>query len=438
MLIRCIACTAAFFFLAGRSALAQGEAAVPFLLIDPSATSNGMGNALVGHVTADPLASLNNPAQIGMQARKGWFSFGYDHADWLPGFSQSDLYLSTFAFTCGLNLKDLAEELPPLSIGLGTSRLFLNLGTFARTGPDGPEIIGYYSAWERSEQVTVGVGLDYGIRAAAGYTFRNVRSHLWPIGTEQEAGAGEARARLHDIGLMVDVPITDIVADLAGTSLEFMPGVSPSLNWSLGVAQNNFGQESITYIDLASSDPLPRYARAGMGFTLAVIHRDEIGAWSPVSFSWTIEASDLLVRRWGELRDSSGLLIRPAGWDYQSGLGDIRFFDEVFLGTTNPLTEKRKGWELDVLEVLTIRGGRFEEDLNHGARRYNTIGWSVHSAGLGKLLRRIGCSDEPAGVLEFLLDHVDIRYTTGDLHPDVRGHPLSGTHFSSISVALTH
>jgi len=409
------------FVLAGGNAFAQGESAMPFLLLTPFAEANGMGEASVGNHTDDPLAPMVNPAHLGMLARHTWFSFGYNYTNRLPLFQQSDLSLQTFAFNGGVNLKKLDENLPPVSIGLGFSRLYLDLGEFVRMSTSGPEPIGTYEAWESSNQFTAGIEVDFWIRAAAGVTFRSVTSHLSPVGTEQEPGVGEAEATLHDVGFLVDIPLVGIVSELMGEPIEPIPSIFPYFDWSFGVARNNLGQESITYIDSAQADPLPRQARAGMGLGFGVQFRKETLDWRIIGLKWTIEASDLLVRRNAE------------GWKYQEGLGDIRFFDEVILGRTNSETEKRSGWEVSLLEILSLRGGRYEEDPMRGNRRFTTTGWGVRLAGIPKLLRALDVPLGGEGIAGFLLAHLDVRFDSSQ-----RTHPLLDDRFDSVCLVITN
>jgi len=58
---------------------AQGEAAVPFLLIDPSAKGNSMAGAM-GSVTNDASANFYNPACL---VRTKYISADLNHVKWL-------------------------------------------------------------------------------------------------------------------------------------------------------------------------------------------------------------------------------------------------------------------------------------------------------------------------------------------------------------------
>ena len=95
------------------------------------------------------------------------------------------------------------------------------------------------------------------------------------------------------------------------------------------------------YVDVPQSDPLPRYARAGIGFEFGISYSKDEVEGKPFSFKWTIEANDMLVRRYDAVMDTAGNMIQPPGWEYEKGLGDINFFDEVILGKTNKETVKK-------------------------------------------------------------------------------------------------
>jgi hypothetical protein len=154
---------------------AQGEAAFPFLLISPFAEANGMEEASVAIRTDAPLAHITNFAYLGMLSQHDFFSFDHSVSSWLPSFNQSDLSYRAFGFDAGFNLQNVIVDAPSLSIGLAYSRIYLNLGEFVATGSNGTAL-GSYNAYESSDRYTVGVGIDYYIRASAGIALKRVRS----------------------------------------------------------------------------------------------------------------------------------------------------------------------------------------------------------------------------------------------------------------------
>jgi hypothetical protein len=130
-----------------------GETAVPFLLISPLTEANGMGEASVAISTDDPLAFITNPAQIGMGGHNRSVSFGYNYAEWLPGIVGTDLSYQSFGLNAGANLKDIFTVAPDIDVGVGYSRIFLDLGRYTDTSPTGPEPIGTYRSYETSDQL---------------------------------------------------------------------------------------------------------------------------------------------------------------------------------------------------------------------------------------------------------------------------------------------
>src|SRR6188768_2223615 len=83
---------AAFVVLSGRI-FAQGESAVPFLLIGPNSLNTGMGETGTGMVN-DASAMFWNPAGLGFQ--KG-AQISITHSPWLPGLGLSDLFYDFLA-----------------------------------------------------------------------------------------------------------------------------------------------------------------------------------------------------------------------------------------------------------------------------------------------------------------------------------------------------
>lgn len=417
--------------------LAQGETAVPFLLISPYAEANGMGEASVANHTDDPLSHMTNPAHLGMFGLKSYFSFGHNYSKWLPQFNQSDLWIRTYAVNAGVNLKQFGLIIPEIGIGFGYSRIYLNLGEFTITGQD-PTPLGTFTGYETSNQYSFGVGIDYWVKLSGGITFKHIFSSLAPFDVQGQGRQGVASVNSYDYGLLLDVPIVEIVSKFTDHPLQITPQIFPFFNASVGLAKNNLGDKKLVYIDAAQADPLPRYARIGIGFDLGVTYGNREAEWRPISFKWTIEANDILVRRSGAIFDSLGNVMTEGSWEYRDGLGDIHFFDEVILGHTNSETIKKKGWELNFFEILSLRGGRFEESPTRGNRHFNTTGYSVRFFGIIKFLRAI---DYPLGIegpLGYIVKHLDVRFDHSELKTDEINNPLAQTKFNSISIVVSN
>ena len=114
---------------------AQGEAAVPFLLLNPSPSLSAMGSTGAALPTEDPFGFLWNPAQLGYTSQTNNLSFIFypSKVDWAPAFNV-DLELNAIALNVGYNFKDLIGF--PLSFGFGYSNTNLSYGTFVITDPE--------------------------------------------------------------------------------------------------------------------------------------------------------------------------------------------------------------------------------------------------------------------------------------------------------------
>ncbi len=425
-------------FFAVTPLLAQGEAALPFLLTSPSAAANGMGETSVGLYRDEPLNVLNNPAHLGMFSRSRRFSAGYDYSDWLPRIQQSDLTFKTFGFAAGVNLRRQFGLDPEISIGVSYSRIRLNLGEFSETSPDGPDVISTFDAYETADNYSVGVGLHTWVNLSAGYTLKHVNSVLAPFNVQGQDRQGVASVPAYDLGFFMAIPVMEIAGRIRSSPVAIADGLFPVLNLSAGLAKNNMGNTMVIYIDPDQGDPLPRYARAGVGVELGVSYGRGDLDWRPFMFSWTRESNDLLVRRYPAPVNDQGMIIGdPPPADYRGGLGDIRIFDDLFLGKPNDDVIIKRGWQLELLEFVSLRGGRFLEAPERGNRRFTTSGYTLRLAGVVKFLRALDVPLGPDNLFASILTHLDVRYNHSQIDSDELNHPLNEREFSAWTVILS-
>jgi hypothetical protein len=401
-------------------AFGQGETAVPFLLIPANPAANGFGGISTSVVSSNPMATIANPAQVGIFSLTQYFSAStyVPKTDWLPGLDYSGVTYNVSAVNAGVNLSQLSSVPFPLGIGAGYSRIYLDLGTFIRTGPGGPEPVGTFRAFEKVEAFTLGVGIDYYVRLGIGLSAKYIHSALFPIGTEQEPGAGTANLVANDIGGLIEVPITDIISKVTGEEISLTHKLSPLCNLSAGYAHRNHGGKVI-YADAAQPDPLPRQAAIGMALELGLNTSINSQTWKIVSFTLAREAEDLLVRR------------RPDGsFDYASGLGRIRFFNNLILGEWDGRITLRKGWEFNVAEIMYLRGG---SSTGSGNLIYHTNGFGFQLSGLIRLFDSVGNEPLAGDIASLIRDHIDIHYD----HAQYSDHPIVGnTTFNALNLII--
>ena len=145
--------------------------------------------------------------------------------------------------------------------------------------------------------------------------------------------------------------------------------------------------------------------------------------WVPLSFKWTIEANDLLIK-------SDPVTNLPS---YQSGLGDINFFRELVQGKTNKETEKLKGWELNFGEILYVYGGSFEEDPERGNRRFSSNGYAVNLAGIMKSIFILNPDLSGDQYMRFIFEHIGCKFSQSSVTTYDITSPLMDTKYYSIN-----
>ncbi|MFQ5753148.1 MAG: hypothetical protein ACE5HI_14240 [bacterium] len=403
-------------------ARAVSEAAVLFLLIQPSLHANGMGGASVASSEPGALSVAFNPAHIGLATFNSsvHVEFYPSKVKWLPGFNLDDLYFDAKSFLFGYNFKRLNKHIP-VSFGVGYTRIFINLGEQIITGETGPEPIGVFNSSEHADIWTFGIGIDYFVKVGVGLNFKNIESNLAAVGVGAEKGFGSAKANAHDFGVIMHLPIVETLSKLSHKSFEFYPDFRPFLMPGFGYSKSNIGDE-ITYIDPAQADPLPRVARMAFSVNAGILYSNANIDLSILAFEWTSEAEDLLVER-----------NEDGSFQYEGGLGDINFFKNVVGGEANENIISSQGWEMKFVGLYSIRRGRLKDP--DGKRFYDTKGWGLSFSGAVKLVRMLSPELKNDPILTFLSQHLDIQYNSSSFDV-VEGQLLAGTKFKGLSISF--
>lgn len=207
------------------AATPESRAAVIFLLIEPGARSQGMGESGVA-VADDGTASYFNPAALsGQTGRK----LNLTHMPWLPGLANDMSY------------EFVGYSQPVQGWGnFGVNIALLNLGEQFRTGERG-EDLGTFSSYDVALSAAYGAEIASNLSAGIGLKF--IRSNLADVGAGQELGKGVGNTFAADLGLRWRL--------------------TPAL--SLGAALRNMGPK-IAYIDASQADPLPQHLVVGAAY----------------------------------------------------------------------------------------------------------------------------------------------------------------------------
>lgn len=358
---------------------AQGEAAVPFLLLNPSPSLSVMGATGTALPTDDPFGFLWNPAQLGYTSQTNNLSFIFypSKLEWIPAFNL-DLELKAIALNAGYNFKDLIGF--PLSLGFGYSNPEFDYGYLGDKD--------YYSAY------SFGLGVDYFVQLNIGYTIKDVTSILSYV-SEMGPTEAKAEATANDFGILLNVPVIKLIKEDLLLPIDGSLNGKPTFNFSLGYSKSNIGDE-IYYIDPAQADPLPRMDRLGYGINTGFDLISDNFRINAFNISFTVEADDILITR-----DSTG------NSEYESTLSDLNFSKNIIQIEGDERIVSHAGTKLDFVETVSLYFGHFS---GRGFDMRETNGYEIRAKGLFKLCAL--WAKDP--ITDFLRDHIDIRYYNTD------------------------
>ena len=321
-LLKYVVCSVLLIFTVN-NLFAQGESAVPFLLIAPDARPGGMGEAGVA-MAENATAIWWNPAGLAFQYenpevdKKGEASLM--HVKWLPQFNFSDLWYDFLA------ARYYVDDIGMIGVGI----TFLNLGKNVATDENGNEL-GTFDSKEYAFAVSYATKLKENL--GIGVNLKFIKSDLTDknlqVGSENRDGRSSSFA--FDIGVKW-IPAYEIFDN----------------RLSIGANLSNFGPK-MTYIDEEQADPLPTNLRFGFAYKLI---NDEFNQINIV-----YDANKLLVNRTTDGSDNVFKAVFYSAWTQ-----DIRKI-------THSL-----GAEYWYGNLIALRAGYFYEDSKYGGRKFLTFG----------------------------------------------------------------
>ncbi|RPI17657.1 MAG: type IX secretion system outer membrane channel protein PorV [Ignavibacteriae bacterium] len=317
-------CVIIFFALVSTKIFAQGESAVPFLLIGPNSGNTGMGETGTGLVN-DASAMFWNPAGLAFQ--KGT-EVSITHSPWLPGLGLGDLFYDY------LSGKHYVKK---INGTIGISITYLNIGTIIQTNEFG-ETTGEYKAFDGA--FAVGYGTKVTKDLGVGVVTRFIYSKL---------AGGQRVGNEKGTGVAYDLSF-DVSALWKPTKTKFK-----FINDRLGIGLNlsNIGPK-VTYVDDDQADPLPTNLRLGFAYDVVKTEFNNLTV--------TADFSKLIVRRF----EGGSYSLYEAMFNVW-GVG----FNEVMKSIQSSIGAEY--WYGNP-KLIGLRGGFFYEDPNHGKRKFVTLG----------------------------------------------------------------
>jgi hypothetical protein len=321
--------------------------AVPFLLIAPNSRAGGMGEA--GAALADDASALYwNPGGLAFQQGQ---EVSISHANWLPAFNLSDLYIDYLVYR---------RQMPEIDGTLAASITYLNLGSFVRTAND-PTPLETFNAYEFG--ITVGYSTKLSDELGLGLNGRFIHSRLAPFGTAEEQGRGIASGFSFDIGMLYKpkalvIPFT---------------GLDIGEHFTAGFNLSNLGP-AISYIDRAQADPLPTNLRLGVGYRIISNEFNKLTA--------IVDVSKLLVRKLPDGTSDPFYKALLTSWTDKPFREELREFDTSM------------GIEYWYNDWIALRAGYFYEDPQYGNRKFMTFGAGIRYNIFGFDFSYISTSEE--------------------------------------------
>lgn len=366
------------FNLSTSSLFAQaGATAVPFLTINPSALSRGMGDVGASMMETDAYSMYQNPALLGISDNRSELITGFFASQPMtPYFMSSNLSYFAFAVSGKYNFKKQEDDLP-LSIGIGYFNQSIDLGTFIRIAENG-DTLGRFETKEWANTISAAAVLDYWVRLGFGINYKLINSKLNQFYYNL---ATIATAKAYDFGLFANLPLAK--------KLKLNEDLDYNLDLTIATVLSNFGGK-LTYI--YESDPLPRTSKLSYTISTGINARILKSDFNAIVLNWSAEVQDLLVER-----DSLGS-------HYKTIYSGINLPDNLIMLKGSNVADVRHGLRVSLMNTLQYYVGYFSGP--GYSRNSETNGWAIQSSGLFKVLDAY----LPGSITSFLSKHIDITY----------------------------
>lgn len=382
-------CVLFAFIIMSATVFGQGEAALPFLAMQKSPLLNGAGEigAAIPITTADGF--YLNPAQLGNFSKVNNFSvfFNPKGTKWMPN-SNNDVTMNAFSIAAGYNFSSGNKKLP-LSVGIG----------YYKSNFDYKEIWG---GEDKFDCFSVGIGYEYYLNFNAGLSVKSFNSKINDYSASVARKMIEASGNAIDLGVMITAPVSKLAFDNCKLKIGEKIELKPNVNVTLGYAASNIG-DKIYYIDQSQKDALPRSARLGFTIDISIDSKIYETTIKALGYSFTAEASDLLV----DSKTSNGVFTQ----EYQGPFGDIQIGKNLLGLNGDSKVTVHKGHIFNLLETLRITFGIYN-GVEFRAPESNSFG--ISSDGLFKLLNNYVDNK----VVNYVTSHFSVEYTNANIFAD--------------------
>lgn len=347
-----------------------------------SAAAVGMGNCSINQI--DNQSAFYNPGAFGLAHLDKRISLSAPNSTKMAGFD----YWRDKSYSIGIsiinaNYDTTAQSHPILkfNLALAFSRGVFGIENLRYTnyyypfGDDDDNSSQYYTALDRTNFYTLGVGFDYYFRFGIGLTYKRFKETI---------SFSEIKGGLYDFGVMVELPISKLRKSKSkNTRAKF------EFTAFAAYVQANAGPEIQSDSENMSSFSIPRFARLGFSVLAALKLDNE----QFISARFAHENEDII------------------------GIE----FDSI----------DKTGYEIGIVRFVYFRWGKIN---NHNYKNEDrTEGLGLDSDGILFLLNRAGVSCDQ-GLLGHFKHHININYDWAKLNPG--GSTSRTTNYHKLSISL--
>ena len=390
-------CTTLVGMLAGQVRPDIVNAAALFLNNVNSPEANGMGGCVVNSI--DEQAGVHNPAALGLFHLNHTASVAAPSTTkWYQDFQ--DITFKTWSVGAGGSYR-LIDKAPAgrfdASIGVSYSRMRMDYGLYVITGETSPQPVDTVEVFDQATAYSVGIGIDYYLRAGIGITVKNVK-----LVTAHET----THSRAYDVGMLLELPIHRLRTNGVHVGGTDERPLDLRLLLSMAFVRANSGNDVVyVYSGTPRTDPLPKVYRIGFSVAAALDLREK----ELLSARLCVETQSPVNP--GELRSQTGDVLQS--WAR--------------------IDVSKTGVELGVLGGVYCRFGRFES--NSLGESLSTWGMSFHLRSIVDWLGDVDRMQPPRNTLESIVRRADLSYCFAEWE-DSDTHPQADLKFAKLCLSF--
>jgi hypothetical protein len=355
----------------------------PFMLMINSPRANAMGGCTITWV--DEQSGMHNPGGLGLLHLNRVLSLALPTStDWFPDITDG-LQLKTYSFGAGVSRHLLwgGDKRPDIAVGLSYSNMTMEYGTFIVTDYNA-EVIGMYTQTAIARYYSAGIGVDYFCRLGVGLTYATVMDQR--VGTQDYDF--DAKGHVINLGAILEAPL-----------FQFLP---PALNPNRS--------DHLLHFDLTPAVAV-MFINAG---------KDSI------SYPYATSLLTQITHLGSSLTGSVGL--------HDADIAGVTLVTErgLYAGQT---LEWRDGWELALLNIFSLRGGRSRVEPYPTSYRYSR-GFGVKLDGIIDWYRHFSPHAFDHGIARYAAEHLSVSfdYAKYGINNDIPA--LDNTKFFKVTVSF--